>query len=153
MRHKRHGRVLGRSPSHRKALLKSLTTALVLTERPDSELEANAPKVKGRIITTLAKAKEVRPMVEKCITIARKGRVAELAAAAEFGTQAERNSDEWKSWRKSEKYGQWVAANAASVTARRRLFQMLRDKRFGRPLRRSPRWLHPHHAFGDSTTR
>ena len=71
MRHRRRGRTLGRSPSHRKALLKNLASALFLTER-DAEFDDNAPKVPGRITTTLHKAKEVKSLVEKCITIAKK---------------------------------------------------------------------------------
>ncbi len=71
MRHRRRGRKLGRNPSHQRALLRSLATALFLTER-DAEFDDNAPKVKGRIVTTVPKAKEVRPLVEKCITIARR---------------------------------------------------------------------------------
>jgi large subunit ribosomal protein L17 len=97
MRHRRKGRVLGRSPSHQRALLRNLASALFLTER-DSEHDENAPKVKGRIITTLPKAKEVRPVVEKCITIAVRGlRAAE--SAAQFATDAERDSEAWKRWR------------------------------------------------------
>jgi large subunit ribosomal protein L17 len=127
MRHRRHGRVLGRSPSHRRALLRNLASALFLTEREDSDLDTNKPKVKGRIITTLAKAKEIRPMVEKCVTIAKQAIAAEQAST-EFGTQAARNSAEWKSWRESPTYTKWVAARAPVVTARRRLFTMLRHK-------------------------
>ncbi len=127
MRHKRHGRVLGRSPSHRKAMLRNLASALILTERPESEFDVNAPKVKGRIITTLAKAKEVRPLVERCITIAKKGYEAEQIAE-EFNTQAERNTEAWKQWRTSENYRKWVDAVAPSVNARRRLFTILRSK-------------------------
>lgn len=127
MRHRRKGRTLGRSPSHRKALLKNMVTALILTERETSEFDDNAPKVPGRIITTLAKAKEIRPLVEKCITIARKGLVAQNAAL-EFATEAERGSEEWKTWRKSEQYAKWVETNAPAVNARRRLFQILRSK-------------------------
>ena len=82
MRHRRKSRVLGRSPSHRKALLKNLASALFLTER-DAELDDNAPKVPGRIVTTLEKAKEVRPLVEKCITIAKKS----IASAQESGRE------------------------------------------------------------------
>jgi large subunit ribosomal protein L17 len=127
MRHRRHGRVLGRSPSHRRALLRNLTSALILTERPDSEFDVNPPKVKGRIITTVAKAKEVRPMVEKCITIAKRGLAAQREAA-QFGTQADRNTEQWKQWRTGPNYSKWVQANAPAVTARRRLYQMLVNK-------------------------
>ncbi|MCB9875378.1 MAG: 50S ribosomal protein L17, partial [Planctomycetaceae bacterium] len=70
MRHRRRGRILGRSPSHRRAMLRNLASSLILTER-DAEFDQNAPKVKGRVTTTLHKAKEVRPLVEKCVTIAR----------------------------------------------------------------------------------
>ncbi len=73
MRHRRHGRVLGRSPSHRQALYRNLATALILTERDTDALDQNAPKVRGRIITTISKAKEIRPLVEKVITLAKKG--------------------------------------------------------------------------------
>ena len=69
MRHRRTGRKLGRNPKHQRALLRNLASSLILTER-DAEFDDNAPKVKGRIVTTVAKAKEVRPMLEKCITIA-----------------------------------------------------------------------------------
>ncbi|MCA9130417.1 MAG: 50S ribosomal protein L17 [Planctomycetales bacterium] len=127
MRHRRHGRVLGRSPSHRKALLRNLVCALVLTERVDTEFLSNPAKVKGRIITTLPKAKEVRPLVEKCVTIAIKGRIAERAAA-EFATEAERNTEQWKQWRNSEAHAKWVAAVSPAVNARRKLYNILQDK-------------------------
>lgn len=127
MRHRRHGRVLGRCPSHRKALLRNLASALFLTERETSELDANKPKVKGRIITTLAKAKEIRPLVEKCVTLAKRIRVAEQASE-EFGTTAERNSAEWKAWREGGNYAKWVTARGPVVTGRRKLFATLRNK-------------------------
>jgi large subunit ribosomal protein L17 len=126
MRHRKRGRKLGRSPKHQRALRKSLASALFLTER-DAEFDDNKPKVKGRIITTISKAKEVRPLVEKCITVARRGLVAE-EAAREFGTNAERGSDAWKTWRKSDKWGKWNQAVAPSVAARRRCLQLLGDK-------------------------
>ncbi len=127
MRHRRHGRTLGRAPSHRRALLRNLASALFITERPDSEFDVNPVKVKGRIITTVAKAKEVRPMVEKCITIAKKGVAAERAAA-QFGTTAERNSSAWKEWREGPNHAKWMEAIAPAVFARRRLLQILCDK-------------------------
>ncbi len=127
MRHRKRGRVLGRCPSHRRSLYRNMVSALILTEREDSDLDPNAPKVKGRIITTVAKAKEIRPLVEKCITVAKKGVEAQKAAAA-FGTDAKRNTEAWKAWRKSDQYPQWVAAMSPAVTARRRIYQTLRDK-------------------------
>lgn len=126
MRHRRRGRKLGRSPSHQRALLKSLASALFLTER-DAELDDNKPKVKGRIVTTLEKAKEARPLVEKCITIARRALPAQHAAG-QFGTDAKRNSDEWRSWRTSDEWRQWSAAMAPVVAARRRLVELLGNK-------------------------
>ena len=81
MRHRRKGRKLGRNPNHQRALLRNLASALILTER-DATDDDNAPKVKGRIITTLQKAKEVRPLVERCITIARRALPHQEAADA-----------------------------------------------------------------------
>ena len=127
MRHRRKGRTLGRSPSHQRAMLRNLASSLFLTER-DAELEDNAPKVKGRVITTLQKAKEVRPLVERCITLARRSQAAQ-AAADGFGTTAVRNSAEWKTWRESAKYKDWNQAIAPVVVARRRCLQLLGDKK------------------------
>ena len=126
MRHRRRSRVLGRSPSHRKALLKNLASALFLTER-DAEEEDNEPKVKGRIITTLHKAKEVRPLVEKCITIARRS-LGDIENASEHATEAKRNTAEWRQWRKGAAWRKWASAMAPAVAARRRLVQLLGDK-------------------------
>jgi large subunit ribosomal protein L17 len=118
--------VLGRNPSHQRALLKSLASALFLTER-DAEFDDNKPKIKGRIITTITKAKEVRPLVEKCITLACRAQQA-VDAAGEFGTTAARGSDEWKRWRKSDRWQKWNEAIAPSLAARRRCLMLLGDK-------------------------
>ncbi len=126
MRHRRRGRTLGRSPSHRKALLKNLVSALFLTER-DAELEENAPKVPGRITTTLHKAKEVRPLVEKCITIAKKS-LPHAEEAKKFACKAERGTDEYKKWRKSDDWQKWAQCRAPVVTAQRRIVQLIGDK-------------------------
>lgn len=56
MRHLVKGRKLGRTPSHRKATLNSLSVALIKEHR---------------IVTTEAKAKELRPYVEPLITKAK----------------------------------------------------------------------------------
>ena len=58
MRHKHGYRKLGRTSSHRKALLKNLSIALITS---------------GKIETTLPKAKELRSYFEKLITKARVG--------------------------------------------------------------------------------
>lgn len=58
MRHKLSGRKLQRKSGHRAALLRNLATALVKHEQ---------------ITTTTPKAKELRPYVEKLITLAKRG--------------------------------------------------------------------------------
>src|SRR5690606_39142926 len=126
MRHRRKSRVLGRSPSHRKALLKNLASAIFLTER-DAELDDNAPKVPGRIVTTLEKAKEVRPLVEKCITIA-KNSIPSAQEAEQYAAPGERGSEQYKEWRKSDNWQKWAAARAPVVNARRRVLQLIGDK-------------------------
>ena len=103
-----------------------MASSLFLTER-DAELDDNAPKVAGRIVTTMPKAKEVRPIVERCITIARRS-LAHSSAADEFAPSAERGTDAWKSWRTSDQYQQWNAKIAPAVAARRRVLQILGDK-------------------------
>jgi len=131
MRHRRKGRVLGRSPSHQRALLRNLASALMLTERETEAGEPGAAKVRGRIITTLPKAKEVRPLVERCITIARRG-LAAAAKAEPHGTSAERGSAAWKEWRSSPRWQAWAQAMAPTVKARRRVVQLLGDKQAAR---------------------
>ncbi|MBC7986543.1 MAG: 50S ribosomal protein L17 [Sphingomonadaceae bacterium] len=58
MRHKMGGRKLQRTGSHRTAMFRNMAAALIKHEQ---------------IITTTAKAKELRPYVEKLITLAKKG--------------------------------------------------------------------------------
>ena len=133
MRHRRKGRTLGRSPSHQRALLRNLASALFLTERDVDAEDDGAAKVRGRIITTLAKAKEVRQLVERCVTIAKRGLAAETQAKA-FGTEADRDSAEWKKWRGSDQWQKWAQAMAPAVAARRRVVTLLGDKKAVRVL-------------------
>lgn len=112
--------------------MRNLASSLFLTER-DAELDDNAPKVRGRVITTLHKAKEVRPLVEKCVTLARHSLPHE-EEARQYAVDAERGSDEWKSWRRSNQWQQWNAAMAPAVAARRRALQLLGDKQAVRVL-------------------
>ena len=58
MRHRLKGRKLNRTSAHRKAMFKNLAASLIKYEQ---------------ITTTLPKAKDLRPIVEKMITIAKKG--------------------------------------------------------------------------------
>ena len=117
--------------------MRNLACSLFLTERDpeyyegltqsDGKTDVNPPKYRGRIVTTLPKAKEVRPLVERCITIAKKA-LPHQEAAREFATDEERNSDGWRKWRESDQWQKWNAAIAPAVNARRRVFAILRDK-------------------------
>ena len=58
MRHGKKGRKLNRTASHRKAMFANMSAALIKHEQ---------------IVTTLPKAKDLRPIVEKLVTLAKKG--------------------------------------------------------------------------------
>ena len=69
MRHKIAGRKLGRTTSHRRALFRNMATALLKHEQ---------------ITTTLPKAKELRPVVEKLITMGKADSLASRRRAHAF---------------------------------------------------------------------
>jgi len=69
MRHLKDGYKLGRSPAHRRALLRNLAASLV---------------EKNRVTTTLAKAKAVQPIVERMITLGKSGNLADKRRALAF---------------------------------------------------------------------
>lgn len=58
MRHRRAGRKLNKTSSHRKAMFSNMASALLKHEQ---------------IVTTLPKAKELRPIVERLITLGKRG--------------------------------------------------------------------------------
>lgn len=126
MRHRKSGRYLGRNASHRRAMFRNMATSLVTSARPNED-DPQKPKVAGRIITTVEKAKELRPRIEKLITLAKKA-LPHLEAAEQFATSAQKNTPEWKEWRKSDRWKQWVQAISPAVALRRRAFAALRDK-------------------------
>ena len=69
MRHRKRGRKLNRTASHRKALLRNLTVSLFEHER---------------ITTTITKAKEAAPVAERMITLAKRGALAHRRRAMAF---------------------------------------------------------------------
>ncbi len=58
MRHQKAGRKLNRTASHRKAMFANMAASLITHEQ---------------IVTTLPKAKEIRPIVEKLVTLGKRG--------------------------------------------------------------------------------
>lgn len=89
MRHGMNGRKLNRTTSHRKAMFSNMANALIKHEQ---------------ITTTLPKAKDLRPIVEKLITLGKKGGLANRRLAFSrlrddamvsklFGALAERYKD------------------------------------------------------------
>ncbi|MDD2335308.1 MAG: 50S ribosomal protein L17 [Geobacteraceae bacterium] len=69
MRHNKSGRRLGRTTSHRIAMFRNMVTSFLTHER---------------IVTTDAKAKELRPIAEKMITLGKKGDLHAIRQAASF---------------------------------------------------------------------
>lgn len=72
MRHLSKGKKLGRTTAHRKALLRNLVTSFLDKER---------------VTTTIAKAKEARPLAEKMITLAKKNTLHTRRQALAFVTK------------------------------------------------------------------
>jgi len=69
MRHKVAGYKLGRNTAHRRSLLRNLVTSVIVEER---------------IETTVPKAKAARPLVEKMITLGKRGDLAARRLAASY---------------------------------------------------------------------
>jgi len=72
MRHLSQGRKLGRTTAHRQALLRNLVTSFLEKER---------------VTTTVAKAKETRPLAEKMITLAKRNTLHARRQALAFVTK------------------------------------------------------------------
>jgi large subunit ribosomal protein L17 len=69
MRHRNAGFKLGRNTSHRRALLRNLVTSILLNDKVE---------------TTITKAKATRPIVEKMITLGKRGDVHSRRQAASY---------------------------------------------------------------------
>ena len=89
MRHRKAGRKLNRTSSHRQAMFANMAASLIEHEQ---------------IVTTVPKAKEIRPFVEKLVTLGKKGDLASRRLAVSrtrdedavrklFGTLAPRYAD------------------------------------------------------------
>jgi len=75
MRHRKSGRKLNRTASHRKAMFANMAAALIKHEQ---------------IVTTVPKAKDLRPIVEKLVTLAKKGDLhSRRLAASRIGDEAQ----------------------------------------------------------------
>jgi large subunit ribosomal protein L17 len=126
MRHLKAHRKLGRTSEHRNSMLRNLATSLINSREE-------------RIVTTLPKAKELRPFVERAITLSRRARSlsdngSDLQAlhlrrqAAGFFHAGNTTVKEVTG-----KRGQLRPERTAGVAALRRLFTELGDRYKDRP--------------------
>ena len=125
MRHLKAHRKLGRDTEHRISLLRNLATSLI-NSRED------------RIVTTLPKAKELRPFIEKAITLSRKAASLEGNGSEARGVHLRRQAAAFfhaGNFRRaiSTRRGQTPPPRSAGVAAMSRLFDELGDRYKDRP--------------------
>ena len=126
MRHLKAHRKLGRTSEHRHSMLRNLATSLINSREE-------------RIITTLPKAKELRPFVERAITLSRKARSfaddGSDARALHLRRQAAGffHAGNMAVSEMTGKRGQLRPERTAGVAALRRLFTDLGDRYKDRP--------------------
>src|SRR5213596_2200114 len=125
MRHLKAHRKLGRPTEHRISMLRNLATSLV-NSRED------------RIVTTLPKAKELRPFIEKAITLSRKAASLEGNGSEAQGVHLRRQAAAFfhaGNFRRAlaTRRGQTPPPRTAGVAAMRRLFDELGDRYKDRP--------------------
>src|SRR5882762_6255175 len=125
MRHLKAHRKLGRTTEHRISLLRNLATSLINSREE-------------RIVTTLPKAKELRPFVERAITLSRKAQEMgddSAAGALHLRRQAAAFFHPGNIQRASltGKRGQIPMPRTAGVAALRRLFDELGERYKDRP--------------------
>jgi len=125
MRHLKAHRKLGRTTEHRISMLRNLATSLI-NSRDD------------RIVTTVPKAKELRPFVEKAITLSRRAASLEGNTAAAGGLHLRRQAAAFfhaGNYRRAATTGrgQTPPPRTAGVAAIRRLFDELGERFKDRP--------------------
>src|SRR5262245_21444132 len=126
MRHLKAHRKLGRTSEHRTSLLRNLATSLINSREE-------------RIVTTLPKAKELRPFVERAITLSRRARSlsgdGSEARALHLRRQAAGffHAGNTSAAATTGKRGQVRPARTAGVAALQRLFNELGERYQDRP--------------------
>ena len=122
MRHLKAHRKLGRTSEHRHSMLRNLATSLINSREE-------------RIVTTLPKAKELRPFVERVITLSRRARGLSDIEALHLRRQAAGffHAGNTTVSEMTGKRGQPRPERTAGVAALRRLFTELGDRYKDRP--------------------
>ncbi len=104
MRHLNAHRKLGRTSAHRKSLLRNLATSLVLNER---------------LVTTLQKAKELRPFIERAVTLGKRGDLHARRLAAGYFHAGNQN------WNANPRHPKHGPDRTAGVAALAKLFDVI----------------------------
>jgi large subunit ribosomal protein L17 len=126
MRHLKSHRKLGRTSEHRTSMLRNLATSLI-----NSRDE--------RIVTTLPKAKELRPFVERVITLSRRARSLDGEGSEVRALHLRRqaagffHAGNMTQTASLGKRGQLRPARTAGVAALKRLFEELGERYLDRP--------------------
>ena len=125
MRHLKAHRKLGRPAEHRISMLRNLATSLI-NSRDD------------RIVTTLPKAKELRPFIEKAITLSRRAVSLEGNGSEAIGVHLRRQAASFfhagnHGRATTTRRGQVPPPRSAGVSALRRLFDELGERFKDRP--------------------
>ncbi len=126
MRHQKANRKLGRTTEHRISMLRNLAVSLINSREE-------------RIVTTLPKAKELRPFVEKAITLSRRARGLDGDGSEARALHLRRQAASFfhaGNTQQSEltgRRGQMRPARTAGVAALKRLFDELGERYQDRP--------------------
>src|SRR5215210_7904922 len=127
MRHLKAHRKLGRTSEHRMSMLRNLATSLI-TAREE------------RIVTTLPKAKELRPFVERVITLSRRAQLLEGEDTAQQAVHLRRQAagffhagNRQQAASTGRRSTQGRAPRTAGVVALKRLFDELGERYKDRP--------------------